>query len=282
MAWGMWRSADDGADARAILHRLETALECGIDFVDTADIYGFDGANGFGRVEELLGDALRCDPAMRERIVLASKGGIRPGAPYDQSALYMEQALNASLRRLRTERIDLYQIHRPDLLTHPQELAEFLDRAMASGKISAIGVSNFSVPQIETLAGLLDTPLATIQPETSALRIEPMINGELDQAMRLGLAPMAWSPLGGGRLLAPQTKRELAVAAALDTVAETQSTSRAVAALGWLLTHPADIIPIIGSQSPARIGEAVQAMQMRWTRPQWYSVFAAALGQPLP
>ncbi|MGB3167681.1 MAG: aldo/keto reductase [Alteraurantiacibacter sp.] len=279
LAWGMWRSEGSPDDVATLLH---AALDAGIDMVDTADIYGWNGSSGFGDVERMLGNVLRRDPALRQRIMLVTKGGIRPPLPYDQSRPYMERALHASLERLGVEHIDLYLIHRPDILTLPQELAGFLDGAVQSGKVRAVGVSNFTTTQIEALQAALDTRLAATQPEISPLRIGPFDNGELDQAMRLGLLPMAWSPLSGGRLMAPETARDRAVAAALDEVAEEAGVSRAVAAYGWLMAHPARIVPIIGSQKPERMAEATQALAMLWTREAWYRVFTAARGTPLP
>lgn len=279
LAWGMWRS---NGSAQEIAECLHAALDAGIDLIDTADIYGFDGSAGFGEAEEKLGHLLRSEPGLRQRITLATKGGIMPPLPYDQSREYMTSALDASLARLGTDVIDLYLIHRPDILTHPQELARFLDDAIASGKVRGVGVSNFTAAQIETLTAFLDAPLTATQPEISPLRIVPIDNGEMDQAMRLGLVAMAWSPLGGGRLMQPETARDKAVATALDTVAEELGTTRALSAYGWLMAHPAGIVPIVGSQRPARIAEAATATGQRWTREQWYRVFAAARGEPLP
>jgi predicted oxidoreductase len=278
----MWRTTDGGFDAGTVAAMLHAALDAGIDLIDTADIYGFDGKDGFGDAEVLLGEALRADPALRQRIVLASKGGIRPPLPYDQSREYMDSALDASLTRLGVERIDLYQIHRPDILTHPHELAGFLESALASGKVGAIGVSNFTVAQTEALTALLDTPLATTQPEISPLRIDPFENGELDQAMRLGLTPLAWSPLGGGRLMRPDTERERNIARAIGVVAEANGIDRAVAAYSWLMAHPSGIVPIVGTQDAGRIAEAASALDVRWTREEWYGVFTAARGEKLP
>lgn len=230
----------------------------------------------------MLGEVLRADPSLRQRITLVTKGGITPPTPYDQSRAYMDSALEASLTRLGTDTIDLYLIHRPDILTHPQELADFLDGAIASGKVRAIGVSNFTVHQIDTLSQFLTSPLSATQPESSPLRIDALDNGEMDQAMRLNLTPMAWSPLGGGRLMRPESERDRAVARALGDVADEAGVSRAVAAYSWLMAHPARIIPIIGSQTAERIAETAQAQTMHWTRDQWYAVFAAARGAPLP
>lgn len=282
IAWGMWRLAEDGrsaADAATLVH---AALDAGITLLDTADIYGFDGNGGFGDAEALLGEVLAAEPGVRSRMVLATKGGIMPPLPYDQSADYLRGALEASLRRLKTETIDLYQIHRPDLLAHPQEVARVLDDAMASGKVRSLGVSNFTIQQIEALNQFLGHKLVATQPEISPLRIDCFENGELDQAMRLGLVPLAWSPLGGGRLLQPESDRERSVATELDRVAEAQGVSRSVAAYGWLMAHPAGIVPIIGSQNPARIAEGVEALAMRWERQDWYAVLVAARGEPMP
>ncbi len=282
IAWGMWRLAENGRTAEDAAKLVHAALDSGITFLDTADIYGFDGSGGFGDAEVLLGEVLAAEPALRDRMVLATKGGILPPLPYDQSADYLRKAIQDSLTRLKVDSVDLWQIHRPDILAHPQEVARVLDDAVASGKIRTLGVSNFTQGQIAALQHFLGNKLATTQPEISPLRITCFENGELDQAMMLGLTPMAWSPLGGGRLAAPETPRDKAVAAALDAVAEAQGVSRTVAAYSWLMAHPAGIIPIIGSQTPARIAEGAEALKVRWPRTDWYAVLVAARGERLP
>lgn len=282
IAWGMWRLAENGRTAADAAKLVHAALDAGITFLDTADIYGFDGAGGFGDAEVLLGEVLAADPSLRGRMVLATKGGIMPPLPYDQSADYLRKAIDASLARLKVESVALWQIHRPDILAHPQEVARVLDDAVASGKIRTLGVSNFTQGQIAALQHFLGNKLVATQPEISPLRIDCFENGELDQAMMLGLTPLAWSPLGGGRLAAPETARDKAVAAALDAVAEAQGVSRTVAAYSWLMAHPAGIIPIIGSQNAERIAEGAQALKVRWTRTEWYAVLVAARGVPLP
>ncbi len=131
IAWGMWRLAENGRTAADAAKLVHAALDAGMNFLDTADIYGFDGAGGFGDAEALLGEVLAAEPALRARMVLASKGGIMPPLPYDQSAAYLASAIDASLKRLRTDTIDLYQIHRPDILAHPQEVASLQHRQVA-------------------------------------------------------------------------------------------------------------------------------------------------------
>lgn len=282
IAWGMWRLAEDGRTAADAAKLVHAALDAGITFLDTADIYGFDGNGGFGDAEALLGEVLAAEPGLRARMVLATKGGILPPLPYDQSAEYLRAAIDASLARLKVDSVELWQIHRPDILAHPQEVARVLDDAAASGKIRSLGVSNFTMAQTAALNHFLGHKLVATQPEISPLRIDCFENGELDQAMMLGLTPLAWSPLGGGRLAAPETARDKAVAAALDAVAEAQGVSRTVAAYSWLMAHPAGIIPIIGSQNAARIAEGAKALTVRWTRTDWYAVLVAARGERLP
>ncbi|MEM1133222.1 MAG: aldo/keto reductase [Pseudomonadota bacterium] len=279
MAWGMWRFAGQGVEKAQKL--VETALDSGITLFDTADIYGF-GEQGFGKAEELLGQVLSLNPSLRQRMVLASKGGITPPVPYDSSRDYLMRALDASLQRLQVDHIDLYQIHRPDILTHPQELAMTLDSMVASGRVRAVGVSNFTTAQIAALREYLNAPLVTTQPEFSPLHLQPIEDGQFDQAMQHRIAVLAWSPLGGGQLIKPKTEREKAVATALLTIADEQSVSLAAAAMGWLMAHPAKVIPIIGSQNPKRIADATKALTMQWTRNQWYDVLVASRGEPLP
>lgn len=280
LAWGHWRLAGDDVAATARL--MHMALDAGIDLVDTADIYGPDNNEPFGAAEALFGRVLAMEPALRDRIVLASKGGIVIDVPYDSSAAYLASAIDASLRRLSTDRIDLWQIHRPDILTYPDEIGRAVGDAHRAGKIRAFGVSNFTTSQIATLQNVLDLPIATTQPELSPLRIDPIENGELDQALSMNMAVLAWSPLGGGRIASPGTPHEEAVAAALDDVAASQGVSRTAAAFAWTMAHPARPIPIVGSQRADRIAEATDAFKVRWTRAQWYAVLVAARGEKLP
>lgn len=283
LAWGMWRFAGRSvADARAL---VDAALESGITLLDTADIYGFNGSGGFGDAESLLGQVLNEAPGLRDRMVLASKGGIMPPLPYDSSPAYLESALEASLRRMKTDRIDLYQIHRPDILTHPDEIARFAEKAFVQGKIGAFGVSNFTVAQTNALIAAMPAhgvPLSTIQPELSPLCLDTIVDGTLDMAIRHNLATLAWSPLGGGRIAAPEDNQARAVAAALDAVADVHGVSRTAATYSWIMAHPARPIPIVGSQHAGRIREAADAYKVNWTRETWYKVLVAARGEKLP
>lgn len=276
----MWRfRGTDVAAARAL---VEAAFDAGVTLFDTADIYGPDNDEDFGAAEALLGRVFAEAPALRDKMVLASKGGIRMGVPYDSSATYLAEAIDASLRRLGCEKIDLYQIHRPDLLAHPQEVARALDDARVAGKITGIGVSNHTPSQTAALAEYLTVPVVSHQPEFSALAIKPLFDGLFDQAMQRGMAVLAWSPLGGGRLAGPTDERARAVAALLDVKAHEAGVDRAAAAYSWIMAHPARPIPIVGTQNVSRIATIPDAYKPQWTREEWYAVLQASMGERLP
>jgi predicted oxidoreductase len=280
MAWGMWRFAGD--DVAAAEARVQAALDAGVNLFDTADIYGPDNGEPFGAAEALLGRVFAANPALAQGMVIATKGGISMGVPYDSSAAYLASAIDASLTRMGVEHVALWQIHRPDLLTHPAEVGEALAAAHRAGKIGAVGVSNHTPWQVEALAAHLPLPLVSTQPEFSPLAIAPLRDGTLDQALARGLTVLAWSPLGGGRLANPTTDNARAVADALDAKAAETGVSRAAAAYSWIMAHPARPIPIAGTQSLARIAEIPDAFKPRWTRVEWYAVLVAAQGEPLP
>lgn len=284
IAYGMWRFA--GTDVATARAKVEAALAAGMTLFDTADIYGIDDGLPIGASEELFGRMLEDAPALRRRMVIATKCGIVPGVPYDSGRAHIVASCEASLRRLRTDVIDVFQIHRPDLLAHPGEVAEALADLRQAGKIREIGVSNYSASQFEALQAHLGVDIVTHQPEFSAAAIAPVSNGVLDQCMARGVTPLAWSPLAGGRLMLDAGEaptRELAdVIVGLDRLARDHGTSRTAVALAWIMAHPSRPIPIIGSQTPVRIADAMAALDVTLTRRQWYGIYEAALGQPLP
>jgi aryl-alcohol dehydrogenase-like predicted oxidoreductase len=289
MAWGMWRFAGD--DVKAARAKVEAALAAGINFFDTADIYGPDNDEPFGASEALLGRVFAESPGLRDQIVLASKGGIRMGVPYDSSPKYLREAVEASLTRLGIDRLDLWQIHRPDMLAHPADVAATLDALVAEGKIAAVGVSNHTPSQTGALARHLKAGVLTTQPEFSVLATAPLFDGTLDRAMKHGVGVLAWSPLGQGRLgdgdprpgrKVAEDARIAAVTAALLAQGVKYGVGLAAAAYAWIMAHPAGIIPIVGTQNPARIAESGDAYKVRFTRAEWYSILVASLGENLP
>ncbi len=283
IAYGCWRFA--GTDVAAARRKVEAALDVGITLFDHADIYGGEGA-----AESLFGAVLREAPALRDRMVIATKCGIVPGMPYDSTPAHIRQACEESLRRLGVEVIDLYQLHRPDWLEHPRAVAEALTGLRESGLVREVGVSNFTAAQFAALQAHLPFPIVTHQPEFSAWCLDPLRDGVLDQCLQHGITPLAWSPFAGGLLglslgearQDPNGDRLVALLTRLDTLAQHAGSSRPAVALAFLLAHPAGVVPIIGTQQVDRIRAAAHAYRVSLTRADWYAIVEASEGQALP
>ncbi|WP_426573510.1 aldo/keto reductase [Aquihabitans sp. McL0605] len=280
LAFGCWRFA--GADVADAQELIETALDLDMNLVDTADIYGRGhGGGGFGEAEELLGQVLAAAPELRDRMVLATKGGICAGVPYDSSPAYLEQACDASLRRLGVDVIDLYQVHRPDLFTHPLDVAETLDGLVEAGKVRTIGISNHTPAQTKAIMAYLEAPLVSTQPEYSAAHLQPLRDGTFDLAMEEGLAVLAWSPLAGGDLATGQGIRH-ELLAVLDELAAREGVDRATLALAFVLCAPSSPVAIVGTQQVDRLRQAKQALEVHLDRIDCYRIIEASEGVPHP
>lgn len=285
LALGLWRFT--GTDTGAGRSLIDAALDAGMNLFDTAAVYGLDwGGRAFGEVEERLGAQFAADASLRRRVLLSTKCGITPGVPYDSSPHAIIESCEASLRRLKTDVIDLFFIHRPDMLAHPAEQARALDTLRRDGKIREVGVSNYTVAQTRALMAHLPFALAATQPEFSALALEPLDDGTLDLCLEHNLTPLAWSPLAGGRLgdgaTASAGSREGRVQGTLDRLAQRLATSRSVTALAFVLNHPARPIALVGTQQPERIRAASRAPAVFLSRTEWYEILAASRGEPLP
>ncbi len=285
LSYGCWRLA--GTPVKEVAEKIDAALSVGANLIDTAAIYGFGGA-GFGEAEAMFGEFIGDRPSVRDDLILVTKGGITPPLPYNSSVDHLTASCEASLKRLRTDRVDVFLIHRPDLLTGHEEAARALSRLVESGKVRGVGVSNYTVEQTRALQHFLDIPLAVTQPELSAWATGALFDGTLDHAQTAGLLPMAWSPLAGGALatgVVPSGADEELfgdLIGELDRLAETNDTSRECVALAWLLAHPAGIVPIIGTQSADRIRSAAGAFDVTMNRRDWYAILEASLGKHMP
>ena len=281
LGFGTWRfTTDDLAAAQGL---VETALELGMNLIDTADVYGLDyNGSGFGGNEELLGKVLAQAPGLRDQMVLATKGGIMPPVPYDSSDTYLRKAVDASLQRLGVDVIDLYQIHRPDMFAHPGQVAATLAGLVLEGKIRAIGISNHTPDQHDALvAHLGDLPLATSQPEYSPAFLGPLRDGTFDRCMRDGVVPLAWSPLGGGRLMSGDGVRPELIAT-LDELAEREGVDRAAICYAFVLAHPSAPVALLGTQNPERLRGAAAALDVTLDRADVYRIVQDSEGVPLP
>jgi predicted oxidoreductase len=299
LAYGCWRLAGTWNPAEVKpenelngIKAVLAAFEAGYTLFDHADIYCH------GLAEQIFGAALKQAPGMRENILIATKCGIRsPGEPrpesphrYDFSEEHIIQSCEDSLRRMRVETIDLYQLHRPDYLADPAEVAAAFTKLKAAGKVRFFGVSNFRPTLVTTLKAACPMPLIVHQVEISLAKIDCFTDGTLDQCLRDKITPLAWSPLARGALLDPgkaatarqEEQRLSRIAAAVGTVAKARGSNRAVVALAWLLKHPSGIVPIIGSTNPANIREAVNAAEMELTREEWYTLLNASRDERLP
>ena len=279
LGFGCWRLTSGLADAQVI---IGAALDAGMNLIDNADVYGLDwGGSGFGACEELLGEVLGADPALRDQMVLATKGGIVPPVPYDSSASAITAACEASLRRLQTDVIDVYQIHRPDMYAHPAEVAGALTALRAAGKIREVGVSNYTVDQYDALAALLDFPMVSTQPQYAVNHLDPMRDGTFDRAMRDGVTPLAWSPLAGGAVVTGEgLPAELMVV--LDELASRENVDRAAIAIAFVLAHPSAPVAILGTQNPERLRSSLVALDVQLDRSDVYRIVQASEGVPLP
>lgn len=288
LAWGAWRITENAlfADPGRFADFLAALIDLGITTIDHADIYGDFGS------EELFGAAMAHRPSLREQIRIVTKTGIMPVhneypdtwlAHYDSSSDHIVEACERALRRLRIDVIDLFLLHRPDPLMDVDETAAALTGLQEQGKIREIGVSNFLPGQWDLLQSRLETPLATNQIEFSALRLDPLSDGTLNQAQLHRRRPMVWSPLAGADLLFGTTPRHFEVRSVMERIADEVGADHiSSVALAFILKHPSRPQPIIGSNKLSRVTQMAQAAELRLSRQQWYAILIASLGNPLP
>ena len=280
IVYGMWRLAGDADTSPArVQAKVEACLAQGITTLDQADIYG-----GY-TAEALLGACFEAAPALRDKVEIVTKCGIVAPAGrfararvkhYDTSAEHIARSVDQSLKDMRIERIDLLLIHRPDPLMDHRETGAALDRAVRSGKVRAVGVSNFRPHDFSLLQSAMEEPLVTNQIELSLAAHDAFVEGELAWLQERGISPMAWSPLAGGRLLDPASG---ALAAVLDTIAKARGLDAGAVAVAWLLSHPARILPVMGSNDLSRIRRFAEALDFPMDRETWFELYTAALGR---
>lgn len=279
---GLWRIADWNLGVQERVRWIEQALELGIGSFDHADIYGDY------RAEALFGEALKAAPALRGRMQLVSKCGIRLRSAqrpyrvnhYDTEATYVRAQVEQSLRNLCTERLDLVLIHRPDYLMDAAALADTFAALSREGKVAHWGVSNHSASQFALLQQ--HHPLMTNQLELSPLQMAALDDGTLDQAQQLGLRPMIWSPLGGGGLFTCADEQAIRVRAEMARIAARHGISLATLAYAWILRHPSRPYPITGTGRIEGLREAVAALDVRLDAEDWYAIWTASKGHPVP
>ncbi|SFR53401.1 Predicted oxidoreductase [Yoonia tamlensis] len=282
LVYGMWRIGDDtDTSAAHVAAKIHACLAQGITTFDQADIYG-----GY-TAEDVLGVALKADPSLRPQMEIVTKCDIV--APmgryadskckyYDTTRAHIASSVDLSLAAMGTDYVDLLLIHRPDPLMDHHETGAALDEMVKSGKVRAVGVSNFRPYDWELLQSAMTEKLVTNQIEISASAIAPFTNGDIAFHQRHGHAMMAWSPLGGGDLMTGQN----ALTDRMDEIARDQGVDRAAVAVAFLLRHPSKILPVLGTNNLDRIARLSDALKVTISRQDWFYLYESALGAEVP
>ncbi|KVL44578.1 oxidoreductase [Burkholderia cepacia] len=288
IVFGMWRIGDWALSIRERRALIEAALELGVTSFDHADIYGDYTAEG------LFGDVLADAPHLRERMQIITKCGIRLVSArrpahgikhYDTRAAHVVASVEQSLRALRTDRLDLLLLHRPDPLMDADEVAATFDALRRDGKVRAFGVSNFTPAQAALLRDRMAAhgmSLATNQVECSLLHLAPLDDGTFDQAQRWRCPPMLWSPLAGGRLLTEASPAATRVRERAARIGDALGVPATTVLFAWLLALPCRPLPIVGSSRIAALREAVAATRLALGREHWFELLDAARGVEVP
>lgn len=288
IVFGMWRIGDWALSVRERRALIEAALELGVTSFDHADIYGDYTAEG------LFGDVLADAPHLRERMQIVTKCGIRLVSArrpahgikhYDTRAAHVVASVEQSLRALRTDRLDLLLLHRPDPLMDADEVAATFAALRRDGKVRAFGVSNFMPAQAALLQDRMAAhgmSLATNQVECSLLHLAPLDDGTFDQAQRWRCPPMLWSPLAGGRVLTEASPVAVRVRERATRIGDALGVSATTVLFAWLLALPCRPLPIVGSSRIAALREAVAATRIALGREHWFELLGAARGVEVP
>ena len=282
IAYGTWRlNADPDRDRpRGYRQKIEALIACGVTTFDLADLYGDYSSEGF------FGSAVSRDRSLRQRIELVTKCGIKqPGASfpdyrvrhYDNSYEHITASAEASLRKLSTDYLDLLLIHRPDLLMDADAAARALDELVATGKVRAVGVSNFTPTQVSMLQSRLSSPLAVHELEVSVATPDALHDGRLDQCQQHHLRPLVYSPLGGQVMFDESSAADVRTIAV--ALAQQFGVAPEVVALAWVLALPTRPAVILGSHRLDRLVEQMWALELSLDRQDWYAIWRAATGR---
>jgi predicted oxidoreductase len=271
---------------------IHTALDEGINFFDHADIYGG------GQSEAKFAEALNMTSSLREKMILQSKCGIRQGS-FDFSKEHILESVDGSLKRLRTDHLDVLLLHRPDALVEPQEVAEAFTILQDSGKVKYFGVSNQNPMQIELLSKFVRQPLIINQLQLSItntgmidaginvnMEIDPGINRDgsiLDYCRLKEITIQPWSPFQYGFFQGAFLNNEKfpELNQKINEIAVSRGVTNTAITIAWLLRHPAHMQPIVGTTNPGRVRDICKASDVKLTRQEWYAIYLAA-GNKLP
>jgi predicted oxidoreductase len=279
--YGFWRWEDTSATGVATLEKIVNfCLDLGINTFDHADIYG-----GY-QCEELFGNVLKQKSFKREDVVLFTKCGVniphsnRPGIRVkhiDTSASHIVKSIENSLKKLRTDYVDIFLLDQLDPLSDLEETSLTLERLRGSGKIRNIGVANFSVFQHQLLASYLKVPIVTNHIELNLLNTTALDNGQLDYIKQRYMRPLAAAPLAGGRIENGTDEVAVRVHYKLEGLSKKYGANIESIAVAWLVKLGA--LPLIGTTSEQRIKNIVNAFDVDLDRQDWYELYHASKGK---
>lgn len=290
IALGCMRMA--GISKREASTLINTCLDEGINFFDHADIYGA------GKSEEIFADSIDMNATIREKMIIQSKCGIRPGF-FDFSKEHIINSVDKSLKRLKTDYLDTFLLHRPDTLMEPEEVSEAFMQLHASGKVRHFGVSNQNPMQIELLNKYLNNKIIINQLQfsimntgmiDSGINVNMQVNSSIDrdgsilEYCRLkDITIQAWSPYQYGFFegVFLDNDKFPELNAKINEIAKIKGVTNTAIATAWILRHPAKIQTVVGTTSPSRIKEICRASDVSLTRQEWYEIYRAA-GNVLP
>ena len=285
LIYGMWRLGDDTDTSDAhIIAKIEACLEQGITTLDHADIYGdYECETLFGRAtqgRQDLKDACqhitKCDI-----MLLSDKFPNRRVKYYDTSAAHITASAETSLSRLGLDALDALLIHRPDPFMDAAETGRALDDLVDAGKVKAVGVSNFKPWDWDLLQSHMHHPLVTNQIEINPMATECFVNGDLAMTQKIGVKPMAWSPLAGGAIFG-ESARAVELRSVMQPIADEHGVGLDAVTVAWLMAHPAGILPVMGTNNLGRIARLSDALKVKIDRETWFEIYQAANGQEVP
>ena len=281
MNWGDWGAQ---LQKKEMSRLIEECLDIGVTTFDHADIYGGH------TTEKQWGKAFKHSGISRDKIQIITKCGIMMPSEqmphiqqkhYDTSLGHIVHSVDNSLKHLQTDYIDMLLIHRPSPLMDPNEIMKAFDVLKSSGKVLSFGVSNFTPSQMLLINSTCD--LVANQVEISLFELSAFLNGTLDNCMLYDIMPMAWSPLGGGKLFNNTSSVELlAKRERLQKVADKYDWSIDQMVYKFLLHHPSHIRPVVGSSKIKRIQTAADCIHTIISDAQWFEIWTAATGQEVP
>lgn len=261
---------------------IEGCIELELTDFDHADIYGDY------TTEKEFGEVLKSIPSLRSKIQIITKCGIKKKSTnrpfhkidsYDSSSTHIINSVHNSLRNLHTDYLDVLLIHRPDLLMHAHEVGETFASLKKEGKVLHFGVSNFLPHQFELLNEVF--PLCTNQVEASAIHLQPFLDGTFDQCQKYSITPTIWSPLGGGKVFDSSStdKQVVRIRHMASEIMEKHDATLDQVLLAWLMRHPSDPVPVLGTSKLSRVKDSQKALSIKLTREEWYQIFTASTGE---